>query len=216
MKERTENHEAELQESNCNENQVIEKNELNKKEKFFTLDKIVKIAMFIAVAVLLLLLEFPILISAPYLKLNFSDMPALIITFMYGPIEGIIVEIIKVCLSMLFGISKDIPIGDLGNVILGIAYILPAGLIYRKHKGIKSAIVSLVVSSIVMVITMVFTNVYILMPLYGIPIETRWATALTAILPFNLIKGFGTSFLTFFVYKPLHRLINKINIGVRK
>lgn len=170
-----------------------------------TTKKIVHLGLFAALGVMLLMLEFPILSAAPYLKLNFSDLPALIAGFMYGWWAGIIVTVVKVGIFMLTGLSASGPIGDLANVIIGIVFAVTAALIYSRMKTLKGAIVSLSIASVAMVLAACLSNWFILMPSYGIPSDAIPSLILTTSLPFNAIKAVGTSILTFFVYKPIKK-----------
>lgn len=183
------------------------------KKPFFTVDKMTKLAMLTAVGVVLYALEFPIFPAAPNLKLNFSDMPALIASFMFGPIEGIIVTLFKVALGLLLQITKDVGVGDLANAIIGILYVVPAGLFYGRKRTLNRAVISLAVASVVMIIGTCISNLFIMMPLYGITdYSLRFSLIFSVYLPFNAIKAVGTSLLTFLAYKPLHLLFNRIRI----
>ena len=52
-------------------------------------------AMLGAVAALLMYLEFPIPIMPAFIKLDVSELPALLASFAYGPVSGIVVCLIK-------------------------------------------------------------------------------------------------------------------------
>lgn len=194
---------------------------MKESKPFFTVDKITKLAMLTAVSIILFAVEFSILPAAPFLRLNFSDAPALIAAFMFGPIEGIIVTVFKVLLGILLGITKNLGVGDLANAIIGILYVLPAGIIYARKKTLKRAVVCLVISSAVMIVGACFANLFILYPVllnmelsvyYTQELSQGLNYVLTAALPFNAIKAVGTSLLTFLAYKPLHKLFNRIDI----
>ena len=52
-------------------------------------------AMLAAVATVLMYMEFPIPIMPAFIKLDVSELPALIASFAYGPVAGIVVCLIK-------------------------------------------------------------------------------------------------------------------------
>lgn len=86
--------------------------------------------------VLYLLLEFPMLPAAPYLKMDFSDVPAAFGAVMFGPVCGLSVELIKNILEMLIrGMGTQMGFGNLQNFLIGCAYVLPYALLYRRMEG---------------------------------------------------------------------------------
>ena len=56
---------------------------------------IVKVAMLSAVAAILMFLEIPLPFVPPFLRLDFSDIPALLAGFALGPLAGVAVLLIK-------------------------------------------------------------------------------------------------------------------------
>lgn len=170
---------------------------------------IAKLAMLSAIAYVLLLIEFPIFPSATFLRFNISDMPALIGAFLYGPIGGIIITMIKLFLFLITGTSSAPGVGELANLIIGITFAGIAGWIYQRRRTMAVAILSLAISSIAMIIVSCLANLFILFPAFGIPQDARLSMVLTLIIPFNAIKAAATSIVTFFVYKPLHKFFNR-------
>ena len=182
---------------------------------FKSLTYLTKVSMLTAVAVVLLYIEFPLLPAVPHLKLNVSDVPTLLASFMFGPITGVTVNAVKIGVCLwLRGTSTGF-VGDLSNFISGTLYAGIAGLIYLVRKGRVGAVISLIVSSVVFCIAMWFCNQYMLLPMYGmnetaVMMPTLWWTLL-----FNVIKTVITCALTYFIYKPLSRIMHW-EIGARK
>lgn len=56
---------------------------------------LVKISIFGALAFVVMLIEFPLGIFPDFLKLDFSDSIALILSFALGPLSGVAVEFLK-------------------------------------------------------------------------------------------------------------------------
>lgn len=97
-------------------------------------EKLVLLGIFSAMAFVLYLLEFPILPSLGHLKLDLSDFPALIGSVFFGPVFGVIVELIKNILELIFkGIGTQMGFGNIMNFIVGCSYIVPFSLIFRKY-----------------------------------------------------------------------------------
>ena len=89
-------------------------------------------AMLIAVSWVLYVFSFKIPIVPSFLSMDFSELPAVIAALSMGPLAGFFVCLVKNILHLL--ISHTMWVGELSNFILGVAFVVPAGLIYQKHK----------------------------------------------------------------------------------
>lgn len=188
------------------------KYKVNKKSKYASSKKVAVCGIFGGLALLLYLVEIfriPmgfIFSAAPFLKLNFSDVPIMIAGFCYGPITGGIIVVIKVlskCLMTHTGFT-----GEFADLVVSLAYILPASIIYLYNKSKKGALFGLATGTIVSTIVACFTNYFILLPMY------RWKlsyidTIAFGILPFNLLKNILISVVVFIIYKKISNVINK-------
>lgn len=183
-------------------------------------------AMLGAFAGVLMLIEFPIAFIAPsFYKLDLSEIPVMIGTFAFGPIQGVVIELIKILIHLILKGTSTGFVGELANFVVGCAMIIPAGLIYRFNKTKKAAIIGMAVSTVFMSVVGVFLNAYVMIPLYSqfMPIETIieagkaifpvvsnvFTFCVFCVLPFNLIKGILVSAVTAVIYKPLARIIHK-------
>ena len=182
---------------------------------FKSVTYLAKVSMLTALAVVLLYIEFPILPAVPHLKLNVSDVPTLLASFMFGPITGIVVNAVKIGACLLLRCTSTGFVGDLSNFISGTLYAGIAGLFYLIRRNKLSAIISLIISSIVFCIAMWFCNQYMLLPMFGITDQSAMMPMLWWTLLFNVIKVVLTCLLTFFIYKPLSRIMHW-EIGARK
>ena len=178
-------------------------------------------ALLAALAYILAFLEFPVPLSPSFARMDFSDFPALIGAFAFGPVCGILVELIKNTLQ-LFTTSTG-GVGEFANFLMGGAYVAAAGLIYQKHKTKRTALIACVVGSIAMGITAAFANYFILLPLFEtfLPlneliaafgsfmpfIHTKLDIVLFNALPFNLLKGLVIGFVTMLVYKRISPIL---------
>lgn len=113
----------------------------------------VSIAMLSAVAFVLMLFEFP-LITSSYLKMDFSDVPAIIGGIIFGPVYSVVIELVKNILELVIkGMGTQMGFGNLMNFIVGCAFAVPYSIIIRrffdKSESDKGKVVSLVVASIV-------------------------------------------------------------------
>lgn len=187
-------------------------------------NKMVLIAMFSAIATILMYFDFPIVAIAPsFYQMDFSEIPALIGSFMLGPCAGVIIEAVKVLLHLLLKGTTTAFVGDFANFILGCFYIVPAAIIYHTHKTKKMAIAALVMGGVVLIISGTVLNAFYLLPkysqLYGMPIEgfieagTKINASINdifsfvalAVAPFNFIKALADGIVTTLLYKHLSR-----------
>ncbi len=169
--------------------------------------KLVRVAILGAIGWALLFLEFSILPSAAFLKLNFSDLPALLAAFSMGPMAGVGVVLITNLIHILQTYSAGV--GELANVLISGTLVIVAGNFYRKNRSRLGAGIALLLGQVCMIIMALFANRLLLLPLYitgGTP-QVFTTLLLTAILPFNAIKAVLISALTLLVYKPLSPLL---------
>ena len=166
-------------------------------------NKMVKISLLSAIAVILMYFDFPILPAFPYLKIDLSDVPALLGGFGFGPLAGVLIELVKNIVILLIKGTSTGFVGEFANFIIGVSLILPASFIYSRSKSKKSAIIGMVIGTISIEVIGILANVYILLPLYNMPLSgaelLKYVT--TGLLPFNGIKAIMVSVLTYVLYK---------------
>ncbi len=183
--------------------------------------RMTKIGLLSAISFVLFLIEFAIPIFPSFLKIDISDLPAIIACFAMGPIAGVLVELFKNLIHL--SMTSTGGIGELANFIIGCAFVIPAGLIYKSHKDKKHVLASLISGIVAMVIVAVLMNYYVLIPLYTkfMPLDTiiKMAAAvnpyvddmtslmLYVIAPFNLVKGIILALITKIVYKKISHLL---------
>jgi riboflavin transporter FmnP len=183
------------------------------------------IALMSVIAFLLQFIEMPLLIFPAFLKIDLSDIPALIVGFSFGPLAGVAVEGLKNVIHLLK--TSTAGVGELANFIIGASMVAPAAWIYRKNHNKKGAFIGLVVGTIVMSVVGALANYFILIPfyakLYQIPMDAiigmgtavnksivdMWTLILYGIVPFNLIKGILISVVTLLIYKKVRVVIMK-------
>ena len=166
-----------------------------------------KLAMMAAISVVLLLLiriPFP---PAPFLVYDPADMPIYITAFAYGPVAGLLVTII-VSLIQAFVLGGDGLYGFLMHVVATGIVALVIGVLYKRKKTKKNAIVCLVIGVVVAVVVMAGMNLLITPFYMGVDVKAVIAMLPTVIIPFNLIKAGLNSVLTFLLYKRLSSFLH--------
>ncbi|MCQ1528655.1 ECF transporter S component [Lutispora saccharofermentans] len=173
------------------------------------LQLVTKIGILSALAFLLYLVEFPLPLFPPFLKIDLGDLPAIIGAFALGPWVGVMIELIKNILHLVVRSSTG-GIGEVGNFLTGSAYVLVAASMYFRNKSRKTAILGLTTGTIVMAAAMCVFNFFILIPVFtNSPVSMdNIPLILTAILPFNLIKGIVLSIVTLMLYKSLSPILH--------
>jgi riboflavin transporter FmnP len=173
----------------------VEKERRNMKNKNAT--KMVTVAMLSSISYLLIMLDFPFPGLPAFLKIDFSEVPALIAAIIFGPGGGIIVEAIKNVLHYgIQGSLTGVPVGEIANFIAGCIFILPVSYFFRKYRTVKGLTVGLVAGTTAMTLIMSILNYFVILPAYtwflNAPAMSNEATRqliVTGILPFNVIKG---------------------------
>ncbi|WP_416175792.1 ECF transporter S component [Clostridium sp.] len=184
------------------------------------LNRLVKISLLGVIGTVLMFFEFALPIFPSFIKIDISDMPALIGTFALGPWSGIMIELLKNILHGIFA-SQTAFVGELANFIIGSVFVTTAGVIYKFKKSKLNAVVGLIVGTIAMTISACVLNYFVLLPLYekafNFPISQMVAIAsringnitgigtliLWSIAPFNILKGILLTGLTLVVYKSV-------------
>lgn len=198
-------------------------NTLEMKSKALPTQVLAATAVLSAISYILAFLEVPVPLSPSFARMDLSDFPALIGAFAFGPVAGILIELIKNVLQ-LFSSSTG-GVGEIANFLMGASYVIVAGMIYRKHKTKKRAAVSCVLASIAMGIMAAITNYFILLPLFEtfmplnqviaafgefLPfIHTKLDVVLYNAFPFNVLKGLVIGALTMVSYKHLSPILKK-------
>lgn len=174
----------------------------------FTAKRLAIMAASVALAYVISLFDFPLFPAAPYLKLDFGNVFILLIAFLFGPVEGVIVCVLKECFRMLGSSSGGV--GELANILVTCSYILLPSILYRFKKGLRWVIPCLVGACLIATGTALLTNRFINFPLYmGDGAASVFAQVFWLIVAFNLIKTACVSVLTLLLYKRLSNFFKK-------
>ncbi len=176
--------------------------------KSWTQKKLVTLAMLAGLSVVLMyLVHFPIIPGVTFLEYDMADVPILIGTFLFGPASGLVLTAL---VAVIQGVTVSAGSGWIGILMHFIAtgtFVLVSGLIYKRFASRKGAVWGLVAGSLSMTAVMIPLNLIFTVIFMGVPQEAVVAMLLPAIIPFNLIKAGINSVLTFFVYKPVSKMM---------
>ena len=150
----------------------------------FSTRKMVMVGLLSALAYVLMFVTIPFKFLG-FLEFEFSDIPAVIAALQFGPIAGVIVELVKNLIKALTA-SQTGMIGELANFLICSAYIIPMGFLYkrrmqkklrqeglnntttRKTTGDKAHMVLIfAVSTICFAVAGALLNYFVMLPLYA-------------------------------------------------
>ena len=179
-------------------------------------------ALFSAISVVLMYLEISIPIVPSFIKFDFSDLPALICSFAFGPLYGVMVCLLKNLLHLFA--SQTAGVGELANFAMGAIFAFTAGTVYKFNKTRKGAVISSASAAFAMGILSLPLNYFLIYPLYyklGMAKEAilgMYKAILPSVdgifsalcvfnLPFTVVKGLIVALIAFLIYKPLSPIL---------
>ena len=203
------------------------------KQKSLT-TKLAVTGMLTALAIVLQYIEFPVpMLVPPFLKMDFADLPELIAAFVIGPVWGVAVCFLKNLIHIPFGSTGGV--GELSNFLLGAVFALTAGLIYQRNKTKKTALLACALGSLAMAVFSFPINYFIVYPVYSnlwfggnmglivdmykliLPFSDSLEKCLVIFnVPFTLVKAIIVSVITMLIYKPLSRLVTRMDASFSK
>lgn len=199
---------------------------MNKQTKI--IKKMSLIAILAAVSFGLYYVNFPIPFLFPgFLKVNFSNLPILIGGFTLGPVAGSAIVVIRFLIKL--PLSDTVFVGEIADLIIGFASVIPAAIIYKYNKSKKGAAMALVISTLFWIASSMIANLFILIPAYikmffngnitafvstlkiipGVT-ETNYMSKyiLWAVIPFNTMISIIVNIITYLVYKRISFIIH--------
>ena len=169
--------------------------------------------------------KFPLPFLFPsFLEFNFSDIPTLIAGFTYGPVVAFFVHLIKIVIKL--PMSSTACVGELADFIIGLLFVMPAVIYYKKDKTKKGALIGLCLALVVATSAACLVNRYITIPFFANAFgldavlgmakaansnitDINWSLVLWGVLPFNFFKNVVVCILSFFLYKKISNVIKK-------
>lgn len=179
----------------------------------FTAKRICLMAIFVALAFAVSLLSFPIFPASPvfFLELDFGNVFILLISFLLGPVEGVIVCVLKETLRILAGRTGGV--GELANMLMTSAYILLPSIAYQYKKEFKWVMITLLGACFIGTGAALLVNRFITFPLFlGEAGRTVFQQGFWLIVAFNFIKTISIGALTLLLYKRLSNFLKSIKI----
>ncbi len=181
-------------------------------------------AIMSAFGFVLMMLEISVPFMPVFIKFDFSELPALITAFAYGPISGILVCLIKNLLHLFF--TGTMGIGELANFLMGAVFVGVAGVIYKYRKNRSGALIGSIIGSLIMSFACIFINYFITYPIYSVllmpsevilsfykdllpSVNSLFAALMIFNLPFTFFKGVVDTVICLLIYKKLSPILKK-------
>lgn len=175
------------------------------------------IAMLAAVSFVLMLIDFSVPFMPSFIKMDLSELPALVGAFALGPVSGVAVCLVKNLLHLF--VTSTGGVGELSNFMLGAVFTGVAGWMYQRSKTRRGAFIGALAGAVCMAVVSVFSNYYIVYPVYtafmpmeGIiaayqaiysGIDNLWKALILFNMPFTFVKGMLVTAVTFLIYKKI-------------
>uniref|UniRef100_UPI0040565F7B ECF transporter S component n=1 Tax=Agathobacter sp. TaxID=2021311 RepID=UPI0040565F7B len=177
--------------------------------------------MLSAIGFVLMYFEISVPFMPGFIKMDLSELPALIGSFAFGPVCGILICLIKNVLHLT--VSNTAFVGELANFLMGAVFVGTAGFIYEHKKSKKTAVIAAVAGAVLMGVVSIPINYFVTYPFYYnfMPKETILA-AYQAIIPsmksiiqclvcfnfpFTTVKALISVVITLMVYKHLSPIL---------
>lgn len=195
-------------------------------KKFDRVKFVAKVAVLAAISMLISKLEVPLWFAPEFYKLDFSAVFVLLGSFSLGPLAGIVIVVVKNLLKVfIFGTATSF-VGELADIVVLVLLCVPAALIYKRRKSIKTALIGMGVGIICMTVGACVFNYFVLIPFYaklfGMNVDVivgmgsainSHVTSLRSLImlmtaPFNLFKGAACSIVTFLLYKRVSKILH--------
>lgn len=213
------------------------KYEIRQKTNGERIKKLVTISILSAISIVLyLFLKFPMNIILPFipgfLDVQFSNLPVYIGGFMFGPISGTMITIVRLLVKLPSTTTAGV--GELADFIIGFSTVLVSSMIYHHHKTKKGALAALLSVVITWTVSAIIINwgfiLAFYMHLYGFEAVYGMLTAVPgiteqnymlnyiifAVIPFNVILSSMVAFVTFVLYKRLSKIYTEIHFSPKR
>lgn len=196
---------------------VIVLENLASNDKIISTKALVTTALFGVISYLIMFIEINLPFMPYFLKLDLSDIPALLAGFSHGPLMGVAVVFLKNFFHVFS--TATMGIGELTNFLVSGSYVVVASYLFYKRKFSLNS--SLFVGMAIMTISAVVINLMVVIPLYETvldlplsktiemvgeinPLVNGLASYIAFVLiPFNLIKGIVLFFAMMMVFPKI-------------
>ena len=191
---------------------------------------ITRSAVFAAISIILYIVPYfniALPIFPAFLKIHIDEVPVFIAGFAYGPWSAVFILLVKTLAKL--PMTSTGGVGELADLIYSAAFIIPAAIIYKKHKTLKGAFIGLGVGTIFQLVVSCFVTTFLILKFYifvmgmseGMILgmcqainpkitNLQWPFLFFVSLPFNALKDVVVILITILLYKKMHRFIDRL------
>jgi len=177
-------------------------------------------AIFAVISVLLYITKVPPFVFPifpgpfSFLEMNFSEVPALIAGFAYGPLSSFLVLFIRLVVKL--PMSTTGMVGEFADIIYSSSFVITASIIYKYRRTFKGVLLGLGIAFVVQLIVSGAANYFVVYYMYnemlspygGLPFTPE--EFIVAVIPFNIIKNTVIALITLLVYKRISKFIHSL------
>lgn len=175
--------------------------------------KMVAVALFAAMGVILQYVAFPVIPAFAFMKVDFSDIPVMLSMFLFGPMAGIATAFIRSLLHLLTtGLELSNLVGDVASFFASSLFTLPMYYFFKGKNKIGNKVLGVSSGILAMTIFMSIANYFVITPVYlsvlGLTADKMLGVSLAqyiaiGVVPFNLLKGAIVSAAFLVIYTKL-------------
>lgn len=177
--------------------------------------------------ILYVFLKFPLPFFPSFLDIQFSDLPIILGSYLFGAGGGILMAVIRFLLKA--PLTSTAMVGESADLLITIAFIIPSSIIFNKTNAKYKLAISLVCGAATATLVAVLANQFLLIPFYvefifggnlstlaGIltPLYPNITTEnfyyyyqIFAVIPFNILRLTVCSVLIGVTYNKLKEII---------
>ena len=172
--------------------------------------QLTQMAMLAAISIVLVFfIRFPIIPAAPFMEYTPAEVPLMMAAFLYGPVAGLLLVVVSALVQGLTVSAHSGPIGIIMNILSTGSFVLVAGLIYRRGKTAKLAVIAMAAGIIATTASMVLFNLIFIPIFMGVPREVVFNMIIPVILPFNIIRSVANSIIAFVAWMAVGVLLER-------
>ena len=172
--------------------------------------QLTQMAMLAAISVVIVFfIRFPIIPAAPFLEYTPAEVPIMMAGFLYGPIAGLVLTVVYAVIQGVTVSAHSGPIGIIMNILSTGSFVLVAGLIYRRGRSTKRAIIAILAGIVATCVSMIGFNLIFVPIFMGVPREVVIGMVLPVFLPFNIIRAGVNSVIAFVAWRAVGSLLER-------
>lgn len=174
--------------------------------------KTVQMAMFAAISVVLVyIVRFPLIPTAPFLEYDMADVPIILCTLLLGTGSGLTVLIAACAVQAMTVSAASGWIGFVMHLCATAVLVLTVSLIFKKSgRKTSGLVVGLIAGAVAMTLVMIPLNLVFTGIFMGTGTDVVAKMLVPAIIPFNLAKAGINCVLSGVLFFPIKMIFDRV------